>query len=196
MEGKEPQEAKLVGLPQPILVTVEDLFEMPEDGNRYELIDGRLHVTPPPTTRHQRVVMQVILRLAAWSEAQNRGKWFFAPCGVILDDTTMFQPDAFFVSRERVAEIVQEKAVYGAPDLIVEVLSPGTARRDRTVKTLAYASSGVREYWLIAPDAACVTVLTLVGARYEELGLVSGARTIPSRVLPDLAVRAEELFEY
>lgn len=184
-----------MGLAQEIVLTAEDFFETPEDGNLYELLEGRMSVNPPPVPRHQRVVTLIGWRVGPWVETRKLGKWFQSPCGVVLSEFTVLQPDAFFIRQERLTELVQEKAIHGAPDLVVEVLSPGTARRDRTVKRQIYAAHGVREYWLISPDVEGVAVLALEGGAYLEVDLVSGDRLLPSLVLPGLPVKASEFFE-
>ena len=138
--------------------TWEDVLRMPDDGNRYEFIGGRLYMTPAPVTRHQRVVMRLCSALSRILVDSGRGESFCAPLLVEFPGTgDRVQPDLLFISNERRA-IIGEKQVTGAPDLVVEILSPSTAHRDRGVKLDLYARHGVRQYWIVDPDEDSVDV--------------------------------------
>ncbi len=131
---------------------------MPEDGNRYEAIGGDLHVSPPPKNRHQWIGVNLFVALHDLLMRPGHGRLFSAPVGVEFPDTDEgVQPDILFVSTERL-RIVTEDWIRGAPDLVVEILSPSTARRDRTVKRHLYERQGVAEYWIVDPDAKQVEV--------------------------------------
>ena len=131
---------------------------MPDDGNRYEFIGGRLYMTPAPSIRHHNVSHRLQSALRRILERAGHGRIFYAPVLVEFPDTgDRVQPDILFVSRER-RGIVGEKQVTGAPDLVVEILSPSTAHRDRGVKLDLYARQGVREYWIVDPDEDVVDV--------------------------------------
>ncbi len=131
--------------------TWEDVLRMPDDGNRYEFIGGRLYVTAAPVTRHQRICKRLQQALISVLEHAGHGEVFFAPYLVEFPGTgDRVQPDIFFVSNER-RGIITEKQVLGAPDLVVEILSPSTAHRDRGIKLDLYARRGVREYWIVDP---------------------------------------------
>lgn len=124
---------------------------MPDDGNRYESIGERLYMTPAPAIRHQRVLKRLQSALMRILEHPGHGEVFMAPCLVEFPGTSdRVQPDLFFVSNER-RGIIMETVVLGAPDLVVEILSPSTAHRDRGIKRDLYARSGVREYWIADP---------------------------------------------
>ena len=138
--------------------TWEDVLRMPDDGNRYEFIGGRLYVTPAPAIRHQRVSKRLQAALMRMLEDAGRGEVFYAPFLVEFPGTgDRVQPDLIFVSDER-REIIGEKQVLGAPDLVVEILSPSTAHRDRGIKLDLYARSGVRQYWIVDPVEDVVDV--------------------------------------
>ncbi len=138
--------------------TWEDVLRMPDDGNRYEFIGGRLYVTPAPAIRHQRVSKRLQAALMRMLEDAGRGEVFYAPFLVEFPGTgDRVQPDLIFVSDER-REIIGEKQVLGAPDLVVEILSPSTAHRDRGIKLDLYARSGVRQYWIVDPVEDIVDV--------------------------------------
>ena len=131
--------------------TWEDVLRMPDDGNRYEFIGGRLYVTAAPVIRHQRISRRLQAALMRILQDAGRGEVFYAPCLVEFPGTVdRVQPDLFFVAEER-REIIAEKQVLGAPDLVVEILSPSTAHRDRGIKLDLYARCGVREYWIVDP---------------------------------------------
>jgi Uma2 family endonuclease len=124
-----------------------DYLALPDEP-RCELLYGRLPVTPAPTLRHQYVVGLIFRRLADFAE--RVGGWaFVSPVDVVLADHSIVQPDVVYVGRHR-AGILRER-VEGAPDLVVEILSPGTARRDLGEKLRLYAESGVAEYWIVDP---------------------------------------------
>ncbi len=138
--------------------TWEDVLRMPDDGNRYEFIGGRLYVTPAPVTRHQRISKRLQAALMRVLEDPGHGEVFGAPLLVEFPGTgDRVQPDLLFVSDGR-REIIGEKQVMGAPDLVVEILSPSTAHRDRGIKLDLYARSGVRQYWIVDPDEDVVDV--------------------------------------
>ena len=131
--------------------TWEDVLRMPDDGNRYEFIGGRLYVTPATATRHQRVLRELWMSLVRILMDTGRGEVLCAPLLVQFPGTEdRVQPDLLFVSNER-RSIIGEKQVLGAPDLVVEILSPSTAHRDRGVKLDLYARHGVPQYWIADP---------------------------------------------
>src|SRR5215210_6946286 len=111
----------------------DDIWDMPEDGNRYEVIDGELYMSPAPAWRHQRASGVLFGYLWQHIHAHQLGEVVSAPTGVVLDEENGVQPDLLYISNERSGVIV-ERGVEGAPDLVVEILSPGTQARDRGVK--------------------------------------------------------------
>ena len=148
--------------------TWEDVLRMPDDGNRYEFIGGRLYMTTVPVTRHQRISRRLVMALTAILEHAGHGEVFHALCLVEFPGTgDRVQPDILFVSSER-RGIIGEKAVQGAPDLVVEILSPSTAHRDRGIKLDLYARRGVREYWIVDPAEDVVDVWRFGRTRGHE----------------------------
>ena len=138
--------------------TWEDVLRMPDDGNRYEFIGGRLYVTAAPATRHQRISKRLHWALMEVLERPGHGQIFYAPLLVEFPGTgDRVQPDILFVANER-RGIIGEKQVTGAPDLVVEIVSPSTAHRDRGIKLDLYARCGVREYWIVDPVEDVVDV--------------------------------------
>ena len=138
--------------------TWQDAQRLPEDGNRYEAIGGELYMTPAQTYRHQRVSRHLVAALDHLLNEPERGLALFGPVGVEFPATDEgVQPDLLFVSNER-RGIISDDWIRGAPDLMVEILSPSTASRDRGIKRQLYERQGVREYWIVDPDANAVDV--------------------------------------
>lgn len=173
--------------------TYEDYQHTPDD-QRYELLDGELIMAPAPNVGHQRIGTQLGWRLAQFVTERGLGEVLFAPCDVVLSNTDVVQPDLLFVSHERAHLLLGGTNVLGAPDLVVEILSPSTAGRDRTLKRALYAKHGVREYWLVGPDARTVTVLRLDGGAFEVVGLYGEGQTLTSPTLEGFAVDLNEIF--
>jgi Uma2 family endonuclease len=173
--------------------TYADLAELPaeREGDRHELIEGELIVTPAPVPDHQTIVGNLYAAMRAASLAASSGRVFLGPIDVRLTPDTVLEPDLCFVSAERL-HIVGPKTIDAAPDLVVEVLSPGTSGRDRGAKRALYARFGVQEYWIVDPEARTLTVLTLRGDRFDPLPLDDDIAR--SRVVPDLAVALADVF--
>ncbi len=131
--------------------TLEMVHALPDDGNRYELIDGELFVTPSPATRHQRASFLLALLLAEFTRAQSL-ELLHAPCAVRLPDGGEVQPDLLAFPRVRGADLPETVDVASLV-LVVEILSPSTARHDRQDKLRLYQSSGVAVYWIVDLDA-------------------------------------------
>jgi len=140
-----------------------EFARLPNDGNRYEIIDGELHVTPAPRPIHQVVAMRLSGRVWAFVDERNLGEVYPAPTDVFLSESHYVQPDLVFVRHERM-DIVTERGIEGAPDLIVEVVSPSTALRDRGVKRERYAELGVPLYWVVDADLRQIEVYRFAAA--------------------------------
>jgi Uma2 family endonuclease len=137
-------------------ITWQDTLLMPEDGKRYEAIDGELYVTPAPSRRHQRISFNLARALYSILEGPGHGWIYLAPTGVELPETDEgVQPDILFVSKAQSQSLVKE-GIRGVPVLVVEILSPSTAERDRTIKKKLYQRHGVARYWVVDPDAESV----------------------------------------
>lgn len=132
--------------------TYEDYAALPDDGNRWEVLDGQLVMSPSPILIHQAVLRNLHQVVHTHVMAERLGTTFFAPLDVILARTTVVQPDMIYVSTARAA-IMTPKFIDGAPDLLVEILAPGTARRDLGIKATLYARYGVAYYWVLDPHA-------------------------------------------
>ena len=173
--------------------TYEDYRTAPPD-KRYELLDGKLLLTPAPNLKHQRLQLRLGMRLAQFIEERRLGELFFAPCDVVLSDTDVVQPDLLFVSNERNHLLLGGDNVRGGPDLVVEILSPATAERDRGCKRTLYAKHGVKEYWLVDPAAETVTILRPRAGALEVAHTFGRNETLRSPLLAGLALGLEDIF--
>ena len=176
-----------------IVLTYEDYCLLPDDGRRYEILDGELSMTPSPSVAHQRFAGNLFVVLHAHIRRHAAGEILIAPVDVILAKTTVVVPDLVFVSRERLG-IVTSRGVEGAPDLVVEILSPGTASRDRVEKAQIYARHGVRHYWLADPDARVLEVYELTGGQYSETARLTAGATFTPTLFPGLAISLSSLW--
>ena len=152
-------------LPQ---ITWDQVQQLPDDGNRYEAIEGGLYMTPAPSVRHQTIVLRLAVEILRILADPGHGRVWCAPIGVRFPATGEgVQPDIVFVSNER-RGIVAPDELKGAPDLVVEILSPNTAARDRDLKRRLYERQGVVEYWIVDPDAEAVEVWRFSGRAESE----------------------------
>ena len=151
--------------------TYADYAAMPDDGRRYELWDGELSLMPAPGLSHQGILRDLLGVLNEHVKRLGLGVVFPSQVDCILADTTVLQPDLAFIDSSRRA-ILTERAIEGAPTLVVEILSPSTRRADRTVKAGLYARYGVPWYWLVDPGARTIEALALRDGAYELAGLV------------------------
>jgi Uma2 family endonuclease len=170
----------------------DDYLQLPED-KRYEILDGELYVVPAPNTRHQTVGLNLMVALHQHVKSGALGRILNAPYDVVLSDENVLQPDIVFVCRERLS-IIGEANIRGAPDLVVEILSPGTRQKDLAIKRKIYARFGIQEYWIVDPDAATVEVLAWKVSGYITAGLYRQSDRLSSPLLPELALVLNEVF--
>jgi Uma2 family endonuclease len=173
--------------------TYKDYAALPDDGNRYEVLQGVLYMAPSPETWHQRASTLISYYLVAAVQMAGLGEVYTAPLDVMLNAKNTVQPDVLVVLKEHL-DRVTKAGIVGAPDLVVEVASPSTARVDLHEKFIAYASAGVPEYWIVNPDARTVEVFMLKRGVYSSLGAYYGPAVLPSRVVPSLNVKVEQFF--
>ncbi|MCE7988079.1 MAG: Uma2 family endonuclease [Caldilinea sp. CFX5] len=176
------------------IYTYEDYLQLPNDGKRYEIIEGVLYVANAPSFQHQYTVHQLDRQMGNFVSEQRVGYIIPAPFEVHLSALSRpVQPDITFIRAERIN--VQSLQIFeGAPDLIVEVLSPESIRRDRVIKFTAYEAAGVTEYWIVNPHARTVEVYILARGEYATLGEFKDAETIQSQVLAGIAIVTNSLF--
>jgi len=175
-------------------LTCEDLWVIPDDGKRYELIDGEVHVSPSPTTKHQQVLANIFAGLHAHITSHNLGKIYFAPLDVVFDEHNVVQPDLLYISKER-RSVITPRFIHGAPDLVVEAISESRAAYDRDIKSRLYARNGVKEVWYPDPRNDTMEVLNLTAeGQYAVTQRLSGDEAVRSSVLPDLELNLREIF--
>jgi len=173
--------------------TYQDYFNLPDDGKRYELINGELVMTPAPNTMHQTVALNLEDSLRSFLRKNKTGKMFHAPYDVILSKKNVVQPDILYISAER-AGIITEKNVDGPPDLIIEILSPATAYYDLLEKKEIYEQSGVKEYWIVDPKKLRIDVYRNIGQRFELNQRIESAGIAKSLVIEGFEVSLENIF--
>ncbi|HEY7066941.1 MAG TPA: Uma2 family endonuclease [Chloroflexota bacterium] len=176
--------------------TSADLDLLPEDGKRYEIIDGELYVSRQPHAYHQLLCSELTIPLGNWSHETGAGLVFGAP-GIIFADDDDVAPDLVWVSIERLAAILEpDGKLHAAPELVVEVLSPGSIneRRDREAKLKLYSRRGVSEYWIVDWRRRQVEVFRRVDAALELTATLLEGDTLQSPLLPGFALPLAELF--
>jgi Uma2 family endonuclease len=176
-----------------IRLTLDEYMELPNDGKRYEIIDGELYVTPAPIPKHQKVSrkLQVILFLAL--EKTGQGEVYNAPIDLILDHHTVVQPDLLFIRSENL-HIIGPKNIQGVPNLVVEILSPSTRRTDVLTKGGVYARFGVPFYWIVDPDLDRIEFFRLEDRAYQLQFLRSCPEVATPAEFPGLQISLAEVF--
>ncbi|HEV8611852.1 MAG TPA: Uma2 family endonuclease [Thermoanaerobaculia bacterium] len=177
---------------KPLRYTYDDYARLPDE-RRYEVIDGELYLTPAPTPYHQIVSRRIERLLEDHVEKAKLGIVIQAPCDVVLSQFDVLQPDIFFISTGRLA-VIGEKYISDAPDLVVEVLSPGTRRRDRVLKAKRYAHFGVREMWIADPQKKTIEVFVNTDVGFRREGVYSADDVLRSPLLPGLEVPLARVF--
>lgn len=174
------------------IFSYEHLAQLPDDGKRYELVEGELVVSPAPSSAHQEVVENLVAFLRQ-ARLAGYGRGYVAPLDVVFDPHNVVQPDLFFIRQERLA-IVTRANVQGAPDLIVEVLSPGTRARDLGAKPRLYARFRVPFYWVVDPGTRTVQPYTLREEGYVAEPVLRAGQTLTCPLFPGLGIDVAELF--
>ncbi|MDZ4702157.1 MAG: Uma2 family endonuclease [Rhodothermales bacterium] len=180
-------------MPPDTSYTYEDFALLPE-GAPYQLIDGQLVVSPSPSTYHQTLLLRLASRIHRFCEDSGQGTAFIAPIDVYLSDTDVYQPDLVVVRAGGLA-IVEPRLIRGAPDLVVEILSPSTAYYDLHQKKTAYERHGVVEYWVVDPIEQSVEVFERGHEGFVLLQRSAGAEAATSRCLSGFHVELESLFQ-
>ena len=176
-----------------IVLTYDDYCLLPNDRNRYEILDGELSVTPAPRTKHQSVSSHLHRILANSIVANQLGDIFAAPTDLILAPTTVVQPDLIFIGNDR-RHIVTERAIEGSPTLVIEILSPTTHRADCVTKAQLYAKHNVPHYWLIDPDQQTIEAYELVVDHYDLVASARDAEVFTPSLFPGLSIRLADLW--
>lgn len=175
------------------LYTYDDYLTINDD-NQYELIGGKLILVPAPKTIHQEISINLVFALIEFVRRCNLGKVLYAPTDVILTNKDKPQPDILFVSKER-RDIITESNIKGAPDLVVEILSPSTGKLDRVEKSRLYYQHGVKEYWIVDPDSKVVEVFIAGEKNWNLFQAYSEEEVLMSLLLPGLEIKLKDVFE-
>lgn len=176
-----------------IVLTYEDYVLLPNDRNRYEILEGELTVTPAPSTKHQTASGNLFVLLAHYIKERDLGKLFHAPIDLILQSTSVLQPDLLFVSKAR-QRIITEKAIEGVPDLVIEILSPGTSRIDRVTKAQIYARYSVPAYWIVDPEQEVIEIYLLEADGYRLAATLQGKTPMFAPPFTELKIAARDVF--
>jgi Uma2 family endonuclease len=193
MPGRDPMMPAIRG----VKLTYEDYLQFPDDGKRHELIDGEHYVTATPNRKHQAVSGN--LQGMIWSYLQQHpiGRVFTAPFDVIFSQFDVVEPDLLYLSRERMAQIETSPWVKGAPNLVVEIGSESTRKRDETIKRRLYERFGVSEYWVVDPEIDVIKVYRRVADRFERAAelLLENGDVLTTPILPGLELPLSKIFE-
>ncbi len=179
--------------PENNVLTYEDYLRL-EDEKRYELINGRLHEMPAPGFEHQEVLNTLNVLLYLFVRDKGMGKVLPAPFDVVLSDTVVVQPDILFISNENLKNIKNGR-LFGSPDLVVEIVSPSSYKRDRYEKFVLYEKCGVKEYWIVLPGEKVIEVWCLKDGKYVLHSVAVEKGEVESCVLKGLKVKVEEVIK-
>ena len=171
--------------------TYEEYYRL-NDEKRYEVLEGELIEMSSPSSEHQIIIGNLSSMLWVFLKENNLGQMISSPIDVIFDENNTFQPDIVFISKEN-KQIIQDRGIFGSPDLVVEILSKSTEKKDRGLKFKAYEKFGVREYWLVDPRKKSIEVFVLEKSKFVSYNLVKTDDPLKSRVFPNLSVRYSEL---
>lgn len=180
-------------LKTPLKFTYQEYIHLSDD-KRYEVIDGGLYMVPGPDFHHQIICCNIAYLLRRFVEGKKLGLVLFAPFDVVLSEDNVVQPDIMFVSKER-RDIITERNITGAPDLIIEILSASNKERDKLVKKFLYASFKVKEYWIVDPWLKSIEVMTPGERGYETYGVFNAGDELISPLLSDLDIPIAEIFK-
>jgi Uma2 family endonuclease len=175
------------------LLTVEDYRATPE-GSRYQLVEGELIRAPAPNRFHQEIISNLHVLLSNHVRTHRLGKVYFAPFDVYLGEHDVFQPDVIFVSKER-HHIFTDDGAHGAPDLVIEIISPSSAQLDKKQKRRVYAQAGVKEMWLVDPILLQIHLYDFARDPAKPVRMVDEDETFATPILPGLTLAAAEIFK-
>ena len=172
-----------------------DIWDVPDDDLRYEVIDGELFLTPAPIPEHQHAIVELLVPIHQWVRSRGSGEILPAPIGVVLDEETAVQPDLVYIASEHLG-IIGERGIEGPPDLVVEVLSPSTEARDRGVKMRRYAAAGIPHYWLLNLRARALEAYSLGENGYDLVGVYGPGGIFQPALFPGLEISIDSLWAH
>lgn len=174
-------------------LTARDYRKLPEGPPYYQLIEGDLEMSPAPNRSHQRILRNISFILFEFLQRKPIGEFYFAPIDVFLTDLNVYQPDLVFISKSR-SSILTEEGLAGAPELVVEVLSPKTAKLDKGVKREIYARAGVEELWIADPALQEVQVYHLTQSAEKPAGVYKARQSFLSQLFPNYKISVAKIF--
>ncbi len=175
------------------VLTYADYVALPEDGKRYQILDGELFVTPAPSLWHQIIVGNLVWHLENYVRPRACGRVLSAPLDVILADSSIAQPDVVYVDNSR-SSLMSRRGIEGAPTLLVEVLSPSSSVADRRVKLALYARYGVPFYWIVDPETRTLEAYAREEPDYRLAMRASGGDPCGPPPFPDLGLVVDTLW--
>jgi Uma2 family endonuclease len=176
-----------------VVLTYADYVALPDDGKRYEILDGELSVTAAPGRTHQRAVGTLFSLFDTHVRARGLGEVYVSPFDVILHDTSIVQPDIVYVATARLG-IISERGVGGTPTLAVEVISPSSGQIDRHTKLQLYARYGVPHFWIVDPFARSIDAHVLQSVGYVLAARAAGDEPLRAEPFPDLTIPLTSLW--
>lgn len=182
----------MAAVPQPLLLTVADYREIGEGPPHYQLIEGEIFMSPSPNRYHQAISRNLEFILMRFLAEQPQGEIYHAPLDVFLDDLNAYQPDILFIRRDR-TDILKDDGVHGAPDLVVEILSPSTAKLDKR-KRANFAKHGTKEFWQIDPVLQQIQRFDFTRDQVKPVQLIDEGETFETPLFPGLKIATAEVF--
>ena len=175
--------------------TYADYAAIPDDARRYEVVAGVLYISPAPNLGHQGIAGEIFVHIHRCVQMAGLGRVFVAPADVELSMGNVVQPDVFVLLNRHLDRLAHSRLL-GAPDLVVEILSPGTMRHDLRAKLEAYERAQVAEYWIVNPGERVVELLVFERGAYRSLGAFQGDDVLPSQIVAAWSVPVEQLFAF
>jgi len=172
--------------------TYEEYYRL-DDEQRYEIIDGELLMAPAPDYWHQDWAKKLFRRIDGYVMDKQLGEVFFAPFDIILDAENVVQPDLLFIAKANLS-ILQTRGVFGAPDLLVELISPSSVQRDRYVKKALYARFGIKEYWIVDPEGEGVETYVYQDSSLKKMATLKPGDEAQSRQIPGFSLKVADVF--
>ena len=176
-----------------VKVSYEDILSLGETNQRIELFDGDLVMAAMPALYHQRIATQLTLLVGPYIVKNDVGVLYGAPIDVVISEYVVFQPDMSFVQKSRL-HICEKERMTAAPDLVVEILSPSTEKRDRSIKLREYARGGATEYWIVSPESREIEVYCISPNGFQHVQTFGDQDTFNTSLFPNLHFRVQEVF--
>jgi Uma2 family endonuclease len=179
-----------------VKLTYDDFLLFPDDGKRHELIDGEHYVTPSPNVKHQRVLGKLFWAVQSYLDEHPVGEIFCAPLDIVLSEHDVVEPDLFYISHERAASVLTPQHARGAPELVIEIASTSTRKRDETIKRRLYERDGVSEYWVVDPELDAVRVYRRRSDRFDRPDELTseGGDVLTTQILTGLELLLTRIF--